>query len=122
MIFPLYCNSKLFPKIIISRTVFQTPANYTFYSSIYPNKILLGPSEILFDPNEILFDPNEIDPNEIGIYINETELIYDYAKDNSEILFSTNEVRFQLGSIVILYIYIIYILIKCLLLFFPWIY
>ena len=64
----------------------------------------------------------EIDPNKIGIYLTETEfyalsiilvanLIYDYAKDNSEILFSTNEVRFQLGSIVILhniiYVYII---------------
>ena len=59
----------------------------------------------------------EIDPNKIGIYLTETEfyalliilvanLIYDYAKDNSEILFSTNEVRFQLGSIVISYIYI----------------
>ena len=58
----------------------------------------------------------EIDPNKIGIYLTETEfyalliilvtnLIYDYAKDNSEILFSTNEVRFQLGSIVILHIY-----------------
>ena len=58
----------------------------------------------------------EIDPNKIGIYLTETEfyalliilvasLIYDYAKDNSEILFSTNEVRFQSGSIVILYIY-----------------
>ena len=41
----------------------------------------------------------EIDPNKIGIYLTETEfyalliilvanLIYDYAKDNSEILFS----------------------------------
>ena len=64
----------------------------------------------------------EIDPNKIGIYLTETEfyalliilvanLIYDYAKDNSEILFSTNEVRFQLGYIVILhniiYVYII---------------
>ena len=59
----------------------------------------------------------EIDPNKIGIYLTETEfyalliilvanLIYDYSKDNSEILFSTNEVRFQLGSIVILHIYI----------------
>ena len=58
----------------------------------------------------------EIDPNKIGIYLTETEfyalliilvanLIHDYAKDNSEILFSTNEVRFQLGSIVILHIY-----------------
>ena len=58
----------------------------------------------------------EIDPNKIGIYLTETEfyalliilvtnLIYDYAKDNSKILFSTNEVRFQLGSIVILHIY-----------------
>ena len=69
----------------------------------------------------------EIDPNKIGIYLTETEfyalliilvanLIYDYVKDNSEILFSTNEVRFQLGSIVILhnviYIYI-YILYEC---------
>ena len=38
-----------------------------------------------------------------------------YAKDNSEILFSTNEVRFQLGSIVILHIYIkyMYILYEC---------
>ena len=62
----------------------------------------------------------EIDPNKIGIYLIETEfyalliilvanLIYDYAKDNSEILFSTNEVRFQLRSIVILHIYIIYV-------------
>ena len=61
------------------------------------------------------FDQNEIDPNEIGIYLNETEfyalliilvanLIYDYVKDDSEILFSTNEVRFQLGSIVIRHI------------------
>ena len=61
----------------------------------------------------------EIDPNKIGIYRTETEfyalliilvanLIYDYAKDNSEILFSTNEIRFQLGFIVILYIYIYY--------------
>ena len=61
----------------------------------------------------------EIDPNKIGIYLTETEfyalliifvanLIYDYAKDNSEILFSTNEVRFQLDSIVILHIYNIY--------------
>ena len=62
----------------------------------------------------------EIDSNKIGIYLTETEfyalsiilvanLIYDYAKDNSEILFSTNEVRFQLSSIVILHIYIIYV-------------
>ena len=62
----------------------------------------------------------EIDPNKIGIYLTETEfyalliilvanLIYDYVKDNSEILFSTNEVRFQLGSIVILHICNIYI-------------
>ena len=66
----------------------------------------------------------EIDPNKIGIHLTETEfyalliilvanLIYDYAKDNSEILFSTNEVRFQLGSIVILYIYDMYILYEC---------
>ena len=65
----------------------------------------------------------EIDPNKIGIYLTETEfyalliilvanLIYDYAKDNSEILFSTNEVRFQLGSILILHIYM-YILYEC---------
>ena len=58
----------------------------------------------------------EIDPNKIRIYLTENEfyalliilvanLIYDYVKDNSEILFSTNEVRFQLGSIVILHIY-----------------
>ena len=58
----------------------------------------------------------EIDPNKIGIYLIETEfyalliilvanLIYDHAKDNSEILFSTNEFTFQLGSIVILHIY-----------------
>ena len=58
----------------------------------------------------------EIDPNKIGIYLTETEfyalliilvanLIYDYIEDNSEILFSTNEVRFQLGYIVILHIY-----------------
>ena len=63
----------------------------------------------------------EIDPNKIGIYLTETEfyayliilvtnLIYDYAKYNSEILFSTNEVRFQLGSIVILYYGYIYII------------
>ena len=62
----------------------------------------------------------EIDPNKIGIYLTETEfyalliilvanLIYDYFKDNSEILFSTNEVRYQLGSIVILHICNIYI-------------
>ena len=73
----------------------------------------------------------EIDPNKIGIYPTETEfyalliilvanLIYDYVKDNSEILFSTNEVRFQLGSIVILYIYIIYVYI--IRMFFIWIY
>ena len=58
----------------------------------------------------------EIDPNKIGIYLTETEfyvlliilganLIYDYVRDNSEILFSTNEARFQLGYIVILHIY-----------------
>ena len=58
----------------------------------------------------------EIDPNKIEIYLTETEfyvlliilvanLIYDYVRDNSEILFSTNEVRFQLGYIVILHIY-----------------
>ena len=63
----------------------------------------------------------EIDPNKIGIYLTETEfyalliilvanLIYDYVEDNSEILFSTNEVRFQLGSIVILHICNIYII------------
>ena len=57
----------------------------------------------------------EIDPNKIEIYLTEIEfsalliilvanLIYDYVKDNSEILFSTNEVKFQLGSIVILHI------------------
>ena len=68
-----------------------------------------------FDPNEILFDQNEIDSNEIGIYLNETEfhalliilvdnLIYDYVKDNSDILFSTNEVSFQSGSIVTLHV------------------
>ena len=73
----------------------------------------------------------EIDPNKIGIYPTETEfyalliilvtnLIYDYAKDNSEILFSANEVRFQLGSIVILHIYIIYVYI--IRMFFIWIY
>ena len=55
----------------------------------------------------------EIDPNKIGIYLTEIEffallmilvanLIYDYVK---QILFSTNEVGFQLGSIVILHIY-----------------
>ena len=65
----------------------------------------------------------EIDPNKIGIYLTETEfyalliilvanLIYNYAKDNSEILFSANEVRFQLGSIVILHISNIYIYYK----------
>ena len=32
-------------------------------------------------------------------------LIYLYVKESSEILFSTNEVTFQLGSIVILHIY-----------------
>ena len=48
----------------------------------------------------------EIDPNKIGIYVTETEycalliilvanLIYDYIKDNLEILFSTNEVKFN---------------------------
>ena len=53
--------------------------------------------------------------NEIGICLNETEfyalliilvanLICDYVKNNSEILFSTNEIIFQLGSIVILHI------------------
>ena len=60
----------------------------------------------------------DIDPNKIGIYLTEIEfyvpliilvanLIYahDYVRDNSEILFSTSEVRFQLGSIVILHIY-----------------
>ena len=58
----------------------------------------------------------EIDPNKMGIYLTETEfyvlliilvanLIYDYVRENSEILFSTNEVRFQLGYIVILHIY-----------------
>ena len=63
----------------------------------------------------------EIDPNKIGIYLIETEfyalliilvanLINDYFKDNSEILFSTNEVRFQLGSIVIQHICNIYIM------------
>ena len=51
----------------------------------------------------------EIDPNKIEIYLTETEfyalliilvgnMIYDYVKDNLEILFSTNEVKFQLGS------------------------
>ena len=56
----------------------------------------------------------KIDPNEIGIYLNGTQcfvlcignLIYVYVKENSEIQFLTNEVRFQLGSIVILHIYI----------------
>ena len=73
----------------------------------------------------------EIDPNKIGIYLTETEfyalliilvanLIYDFAKDNSESLFSTNEVRFRLGSIVILHIYIIYVYI--IRMFFIWIY
>ena len=58
----------------------------------------------------------EIDPNKMGIYLTETEfyvlliilvanLIYDYVRDNSEIQFSTNEVRFQLSYIVILHIY-----------------
>ena len=66
----------------------------------------------------------EIDPNKIGIYLTETEfyalliilaakLIYDYVEDNSEILFSTNEVRFQLGSIVIQHICNIYTLYEC---------
>ena len=56
----------------------------------------------------------EVDLNKIVIYLTETEfyalliilvakLIYDYVKDNSEILFSTNEVKFQLGTIVILH-------------------
>ena len=75
----------------------------------------------------------EIDPNKIGIHLTETEfyalliilvsnLISDYVRDNSEILFSTNEVRFQLGYIIILhrYLYIIYVCIICL--FFIWIY
>ena len=72
----------------------------------------------------------EIDSNKIGIYLTETEfyalliilvanLIYYYAKDNSEILFSTNEVRFQLGSIIILHIYIYVYIIR---IFFIWIY
>ena len=30
-------------------------------------------SEKTFDTKEILFDQKEIDPNEIGIYLNETE-------------------------------------------------
>ena len=58
----------------------------------------------------------EIDLNKIGIYLTETEfyalllilvakLIHDYVRDNSEILFSTNEVKFQLGSFVVLHIY-----------------
>ena len=57
----------------------------------------------------------EIDPNKIGIYLTETEfyalliilvpnMIYDYAKDNSEILFSTNEVTS--GTV---YMYILYV-------------
>ena len=61
----------------------------------------------------------DIDSNKIGIYLTETEfyalliilvanLIYDYVEDNSEILFLTNEVRFQIGSIVILHICNIY--------------
>ena len=53
---------------------------------------------------EIDLNKIEIDPNEIGIYLNETEfyalfignLIFVYAKENSEIQFSKNEVRFQL--------------------------
>ena len=60
--------------------------------------------------------------NKIGIYMNATEfypliiilvtnLTYDYVKNNSEILFSTNEVRFQSGSIVILHICNIYMLV-----------
>ena len=72
----------------------------------------------------------EIDLNKIGIYLTETEFyalliilvakwIYDYVKDNSEILFSTNEVKFQLGSIVNIYIYIyIYIHIYFMLVFY----
>ena len=51
-----------------------------------------------------LINEIEIDPNEIGIYLKETEfyalfignLIYVYVKENSEIQFSTNEVTFQL--------------------------
>ena len=69
----------------------------------------------------------EIDPNKIRIYLTETKfyalliilvakLIYDYVEDNSEILFSTNEVRFQLGlllsNIYVIYIYI-YTLYEC---------
>ena len=57
-----------------------------------------------------------IHSNKIGIYLTETEfyvlliilvanLIYDYVRENLEILFSTNEVRFQLCYIVILHIY-----------------
>ena len=76
----------------------------------------------------------EIDSKKIGIYLTETEfyalliilvanLIYYYAKDNSEILFSTNEVRFQLGSIVILHIIYIYIkYVYIIRIFFIWIY
>ena len=69
-------------------------------------KKTFDPNEIVLDPNEIFFDQNEIeiDPNEIGIYLNESEfnalfignLIYVYVIENSEIQFSTNEVRFQL--------------------------
>ena len=60
----------------------------------------------MFFQREKTFDPNEIVqyPNEIGIYLTENEfyalfignLIYVYVKENLEIQFSTNEVRFQL--------------------------
>ena len=79
------------------------------YYFIKVKKKTFDPIEILSDQSEKCFikvkkktfDQNEIDPNEIGIYLNETEfytlliilvanLIYDYVKDDSEILFSTN--------------------------------
>ena len=85
------------------------------------SEILFYQSEKTFDPIEILFDQSLIRMKsywiqiiyylikmkfiqEIGIYLNETEfyalftgnLIYVYVKENSEIQFSTNEVRFQL--------------------------
>ena len=39
----------------------------------YQSEKTFDPNEIVLDPNEIIFDENEIDPNEIFIYLNETE-------------------------------------------------
>ena len=71
----------------------------------YQSEKTFDSNEILFDQNEIKIDPNEIGiyPKEIGIYPNEIQfyalfignLTYVYVKENSEIKFSTNEVRFQ---------------------------